>query len=243
MHILVVDDDLLFAQTMVDALGDAGYQAEAVDNGHTALMHALRHHPDLLLLDLSLPDIYGRDLCQILRQHAVNVPVIFLTAHRAIEEIIAGLDAGADDYITKPCHLDELLARIRTVLRRAQYVAAAVPNRLTINTVTIDTGRHTVCVRGKSVLLSPKEFNLLWLLMANAGQVIPRARIIDTVWGTDFYGDVKALDVYIRLLRRKVEADPDRPRLIQTVRGIGYLFASSGATIQTDWPPDAQAAL
>ncbi len=226
MRILVVDDDLSFAQTVADALTDAGYTAEAVDNGHAALLHVLRDHPDLLLLDLGLPDVHGMDLCQILRQHAVDVPVIFLTGHRTKREIISGLDAGADDYITKPCDLDELLARVRTVLRRSRRADAAVPDRLTVGGVTVDAARHAVWVRGAEVAVSPKEFNLLRLLMAHAGQVIPRARIIDTVWGMDFYGDVKALDVYIRLLRRKIEADPDRPRLIQTVRGVGYRFAS-----------------
>jgi two-component system, OmpR family, response regulator RegX3 len=238
MRILVIDDDSLFAQTVVDALCNAGYDAERAGNGHAGLMHVMRDRPDLLLLDLGLPDVQGRDLCEMLRQHAINVPVIFLTGRRSKREIIAGLDAGADDYITKPCDLDELLARVRTVLRRAGRVAASEPDVLTINGVTVDSDRHVVSVRGTEVPVSPKEFNLLRLLMAHAGHVLPRDRILDTVWGADFYGDVKALDVYIRSLRRKVEVDADRPELIRTVRGVGYMFAPP----ETDLLPTSRSA-
>jgi DNA-binding response OmpR family regulator len=239
--ILVVDDEPLFGQTVAEALEAADYRVETIDNGHEALVRVLQTHPDLILLDIGLPDIGGMDLCGLFRQHAGNIPIIFLTAHRAPREIVAGLEIGADDYITKPCDLDVLLARVHTALRRTGAVAATAQEHIAIGDVVIDKASHQVHVRGTRVELSPKEFNLLWLLMREAGRVIPRLQIIDAVWGVDFYGDVKALDVYIRLLRRKIEADPDQPHLIQTVRGVGYMFAAPEIAAPTDWhsAPDA----
>lgn len=241
--IAVVDDEPLFADTVAEVLYAAGYGVETIENGHEALVRVLQTRPDLILLDIGLPDIDGMDLCHLFRQHAGNMPIIFLTAHRVPREMVAGLDAGADDYITKPCDLEVLLARVRAALRRAGVVAATAQEHIAIGNVAIDASCHRVQVRGGKVDLSPKEFNLLWLLMRNAGRVIPRMRIIDTVWGVDFYGDVKALDVYIRLLRRKIEADPDNPRLIQTVRGVGYMFAAPEIAVPTDWNSTTEVAL
>ena len=228
--ILVVDDDPLFGMAIVEVLGAAGYRAESVGTGHDALAWVRRVRPSLILLDLGLPDIGGIALLHLLRLHVMGVPIIVLTARREHDRLIAGLNAGADDYLIKPPDPEELLARVGAVLRRARTPAAAPTEYLAVGEVTLDAARHLAAVREKSVELSPKEFQLLWLLVSHAGRVVPRPLIIDTVWGEEFYGDVKALDVYIRLLRRKIEEEPERPRLIETIRGVGYLFAA---------PPDA----
>lgn len=240
--ILLIHEDVLFAERVADTLRSADYVVEVIENGHKALLRVLQAPPDLVLLDVSLPDINGMDLCHLFRQHAGSVPIIFLTTHHAPREIISGLDAGADDYVVRPCNLEVLLARIRVVLRRAHEMAATAREQIIIGDVAIDAACHHVHIRGKKVDFSPKEFNLLWLLMSNAGRVMPRMQIIDAVWGVDFYGDVKALDVYIRLLRRKVECDPEHPRLIQTVRGVGYLFAPPEEAVRAEWSRIAEAA-
>jgi DNA-binding response OmpR family regulator len=170
----------------------------------------------------------------MVRVQVGNVPTIFLTAHRSRHELLAGFAAGADDYVTKPCDHEELLARVRAVLQRTAAGPIAPGEVVTIGEVTLDAARHEVLVRGAPVALSPKEFALLWLLAVNAGRVVQRPLIIDSVWGADFYGDPKALDVYIRLLRRKIEVDPDHPRLIETVRGVGYCFAAPATRV----PPE-----
>lgn len=224
--ILLVDDDPLFALATAEVLEQAGCRVKRAASGHEALVALRQRRPNLILLDIGLPDIDGMDLCQLFRLHAGNVPIVFLTAHRSHRELIAGFDAGADDYVTKPCSPDELLARVRAVLRRAAPGPVAPREVTEAGEVRLDAARHEAWVRGHQLDLSPKEFTLLWLLVVNAGRVVPRSLIIDSVWGADFYGDLKALDVYIRLLRRKVEVDPDQPKLIQTVRGVGYRFAA-----------------
>jgi DNA-binding response OmpR family regulator len=227
--ILVVDDDPLFCLAIGEVLGAAGYAAATAASGHDALAWLRQGTPGLILLDIGLPDVDGLGLLHLLRLQAPGVPIIVLTARRERHSLVVGLNAGADDYLTKPPDPDELVARVGAVLRRASDAGALPHERLTVGDVTLDATRHLVQVRGQQIELSPKEFNLLWLLASNAGRVVPRPFILDTVWGDAFYGDVKALDVYIRLLRRKIEADPDHPRLIATVRGVGYSFA----------PPDA----
>jgi DNA-binding response OmpR family regulator len=179
-----------------------------------------------VLLDIGLPDLGGVEVCRRLRQQT-SIPVIILTARGAEADKIVGLDAGADDYVTKPVGGGELTARIRAALRRGLGTAAAPPpaERLVAGEVIVDTAAHRVHVREAEVPLSPREFALLRLLVAHAGRALERAFIFQNVWGPSFYGDQSALDVYIRQLRRKIERDPDHPRLIETVRGVGYRFA------------------
>jgi DNA-binding response OmpR family regulator len=233
-RLFVVDDDPLFRLAITELLEAAGYEVEGAGSAGEALPQLRQHPPDLLLLDVGLPDIGGMALCQVVRVQVGNVPIIFLTAHRSRHELLAGFAAGADDYVTKPCEHEELLARVRAVLQRTSTGSSAPGEVVTIGEVMLDAARHEVLVRGVPVALSPKEFALLWLLAVNAGRVVPRPLIIDSVWGTDFYGDPKALDVYIRLLRRKIEVDPDHPLLIETVRGVGYCFAAPA----TRTPPE-----
>lgn len=222
--ILIVDDDVSFASTAADVLRAGGYCVDTVETGHGALVRVLRSQPDLVLLDIGLPDIEGVEVCTLLQRHVPEVPIIFVSGRRAPNNIAAGLDLGADDYIVKPCDATVLLARVRTVLRRVAAASPRTPEIVSVRGITVDVSRHEVHVRGERVNLSPKAFSLLWLLMANAGRVLSRTQIIDSVWGSDFYGDVKALDVYIRTLRQKIEKDPEKPVLIQTVWGIGYCF-------------------
>jgi len=224
--ILIVDDDDDFAAAAGNVLREGGYRIDTVASGQGALVRVLRSQPDLVLLDIGLPDIEGVEVCGMLQRHVPEVPIVFLTGRHTPQSVAAGLDLGADDYIVKPCDAAVLLARVRAVLRRASAAAPRRPEHITIREVAVDSARHEVYVRGEHVDLSPKTFNLLWLLVTNAGRVLSRTQIIDSVWGSDFYGDVKALDVYIRTLRRKIEEDPDRPALIQTVWGVGYCFAA-----------------
>jgi DNA-binding response OmpR family regulator len=225
-QILLVDDDPFFILAMTAILEEGGYTVTAAADGHAAMQAICQHRPDLVILDIGLPDINGIALCQMIRLQASKLPIVFLTGHQSHHDLLAGFDAGADDYITKPCDADELLARVRAVLNRSARGPVAPGEVLEAGEVTLNAARHEVLVRGQQVELSPKEFNLLWLLVANAGRVVPRTVILDSVWGADFYGDVKALDVYIRILRPKIERAPDHPRLIETVRGVGYAFAS-----------------
>jgi len=244
-QILLVDDDPFFNLAMTAILEEGGYTVATAADGHEAMQAVCQHRPDLVMLDIGLPDINGIALCQMIRLQASKLPIIFLTGHQSHHDLLAGFDAGADDYITKPCDADELLARVRAVLNRSMTGPVAPGEVLDAGEVTLNAARHEVLVRGQLVELSPKEFNLLWLLAANAGRVVPRTVILDSVWGADFYGDVKALDVYIRLLRRKIERDPDHPHLIETVRGVGYAFASLPPTPlayhQAETEPEATA--
>ena len=225
--VLLVDDDRLILRSVTFLLRQEGYHVVPVASGAEALAAARRIPPDVVLLDVILPDLGGVEVCRRLRQETA-VPIIMLTARRAEAEKIVGLDAGADDYVTKPIGAGELAARVRAALRRGR-AGQGVPwpaERLAVGDIVVDAAAHRVEVRGQETPVSPREFALLRLLVAHAGRVLDRQYIFQQVWGPEFFGDQSALDVYIRQLRRKIEPDPGRPTLIETVRGVGYRFAA-----------------
>ena len=227
VRVLVVDDDQLTLRSVAYLLQQEGYGVVTAATGGDAIEEVERGRPDVILLDIGLPDVGGVEVCRRLRERT-SVPIIFLTARRAEAEKVVALDAGGDDYVTKPFGVAELAARIRAVLRRSRSVAGPLPEQLAGGGIVLDRGSHRILVRGEEVALTPREFDLLHFLMANAGRAVDRQRIFDAVWGIGFFGDQNALDVYVRQLRRKIERDPDQPELIQTVRGVGYRFAEPG---------------
>ncbi len=226
--ILVVDDDPLISNSIGYALKQEGYGVVLAGTGQGALEQATRHRPDLVVLDVGLPDINGVEVCRRLRRES-GVPIMFLTARQEEVDKVVGLDAGGDEYVAKPIGIAELTARVRALLRRSQMSATrSAPQEYRVGGVYLDTVAHRVEVLGKEVTLTPREFDLLQLLMSNAGRALTRQHILDSVWGTDWFGDENVVEVFVRQLRRKVERDPDHPRLIETVRGVGYRFAQGG---------------
>jgi DNA-binding response OmpR family regulator len=224
--ILLVDDDALVRRSLKYQLEREGYRVLTAEDGQQALMLARADQPDLILLDIGLPDQSGLDLARTL-QRELETPIIFLTARNQETDIVVGLELGAEDYITKPFGTRELLARVRVVLRRmTQGPQPLLDELLVAGDVTLDPGSHEVTVRGKPVELPPKEFELLRLLMANAGNVLSTNYLLDAVWGEEFAGAVQVLYVHMGWLRKQIEADPRRPRYIQTVRGVGYKFTA-----------------
>jgi two-component system response regulator RegX3 len=200
-----------------------GYEVGIAVDGTQALEEFDRHGADLVLLDLMLPGVSGTEVCRTLRQRS-SVPIIMVTAKDGEVDKVVGLELGADDYVTKPFSSRELVARIRAVLRRRGEPDELLPTVVEAGPVRIDVDRHLVTVRGEGVSLPLKEFDLLELLMRNAGRVLTRGQIIDRVWGSDYVGDTKTLDVHIKRLRAKIEDDPGSPVQIVTVRGLGYKF-------------------
>jgi two-component system response regulator RegX3 len=192
-------------------------------DGAAALDEFERHGADLVLLDLMLPGISGTEVCRTLRQRSA-VPIIMVTAKDGEVDKVVGLELGADDYVTKPFSSRELVARIRAVLRRRGEPEEMLPSVLEAGPVRIDVDRHVVVVRGQTIAMPLKEFDLLELLVRNAGRVLTRGQIIDRVWGSDYVGDTKTLDVHVKRLRAKIEEDPRNPGLILTVRGLGYKY-------------------
>ena len=228
--LLIVDDDPLMTDSLGFLLQQEGYEVEVAGSGADALAAAKINAPDLVLLDVGLPDLNGIEVCRRLRGFW-NGPVIVLTARRQEADKVIGLDAGADDYVTKPFASSELLARIRANLRRAQQPSGgpAVLGALVVDELVIDRDGRTVNMAGRPVHLSAREFDLLLLLAERTGMALPRQYLFETIWGPRFYGDERALDVYIRALRKKIEPDPDRPTYILTVRGVGYRLAAPGS--------------
>lgn len=223
--ILLVDDDALLRRSLKYRLEREGYAVTTAENGEEALMFARRDRPDLALLDIGLPDRDGFDIARML-QRELHVPIMFLTRRDQETDIVIGLELGAEDYITKPFGMRELLARIRVVLRRVgRTPVPAVDEPLAIGDVWLDPRGRQVRVRGSQVELPPKEFELLRLLMANAGTVLPTDYLLNAVWGEEFAGAVQVLYVHIGWLRERIEEDARRPRYIQNVRGVGYKFA------------------
>ena len=220
--ILIVEDEASFSEALEFLLGKEGFSVVVADNGADAIRKFDQGGIDLVLLDLMLPEVSGTEVCRQIRAKS-RVPIIMLTAKDSEVDKVVGLEIGADDYVTKPYSSRELVARIRAVLRRNSGENLDMEGAvMTVNGVRMDVDRHQVSVNGNSVSLPLKEFELLEFLMRNAGRVLTRIQIIDRVWGSDYFGDTKTLDVHIKRLRAKIENDPANPTLIQTVRGLGY---------------------
>ncbi len=222
-RILVVEDEESFRDALSYMLRREGFEVDLADSGPAALEQFERHGADLVLLDLMLPGLSGTDVFRALRAGSA-VPVIMLTAKDGEVDKVVGLELGADDYVTKPYSARELVARIRAVLRRRGEPDDLVPPTLEAGPVRMDVDRHVVSVGGEPVAMPLKEFELLELLLRNAGRVLTRGQLIDRVWGSDYVGDTKTLDVHVKRLRGKVEPDPANPKHIITVRGLGYKF-------------------
>ena len=221
--ILLVEDEKSLSEPLAYLLRREGYEVSVVDNGPAALEMVDQSPPDLMLLDLMLPGLAGTEVCREVRTKS-SLPIIMLTAKDSEIDIVVGLELGADDYVTKPYSSRVLLSRIKAVLRRRQSTTEESEGLLEYHGVALDTDRHQVSVRGEPVSLPLKEFELLELLMVNAGRVLTRGQIIDRVWGSDYFGDTKTLDVHIKRLRSKIELTPSEPTMIVTVRGLGYRF-------------------
>ena len=225
--VLVVEDEDSFVDALTVGLKREGFRVQVARDGAEALDLFDAVRPDLVLLDVMLPKVSGIDVCRELRRRS-SVPIIMVTAKGGEIDTVVGLEVGADDYVTKPYRLRELVARMRAVLRRrADGVGAAsssAGDALEVGDVALDPERHEVVIRGEEVQLPLKEFELLELLLANAGRVLTRETLIDRVWGTDYVGDTKTLDVHIKRLRAKVEPDPSAPTRIVTIRGLGYKY-------------------
>jgi two-component system response regulator RegX3 len=222
-RILVVEDEISYSDPLSYLLRKEGYEVAVAETGPAALEEFDRAGADLVLLDLMLPGLSGADVCRALRQRS-NVPVIMLTAKDSEIDKVVGLEIGADDYVTKPYSSRELLARIKAVLRRLSEPEDLLPSTLEAGPVRMDVERHVVTVNGAPASLPLKEFELLEILLRNTGRVLTRMQLIDRVWGSDYVGDTKTLDVHVKRLRAKVEPDPASPRHIVTVRGLGYKF-------------------
>ncbi|WP_067174620.1 response regulator transcription factor [Microtetraspora niveoalba] len=222
-RVLVVEDEESFSDALSYMLRKEGFEVVVAATGPEALDAFDRNGADIVLLDLMLPGLPGTEVCRTLRQRS-KVPVIMLTAKDSEIDKVVGLELGADDYVTKPFSSRELVARIRAVLRRQGDVEELETAILAVGPVRMDVDRHIVAVRGEHVQLPLKEFELLEVLLRNAGRVLTRGQLIDRVWGADYVGDTKTLDVHVKRLRAKVETDPSNPRCILTVRGLGYKF-------------------
>ncbi|RZT57378.1 two-component system response regulator RegX3 [Microcella alkaliphila] len=222
-RILIVEDEASLSEPLSYLLTREGYETEVAADGVEALIEFDRAGADLVLLDLMLPGIPGTEVCRELRQRS-SVPIIMLTAKDSEVDIVVGLELGADDYVTKPYSTRELLARIRAVLRRRVDEDDLDDSVLEAGSVRMDVDRHRVMVDGREVAMPLKEFELLELLLRNAGRVLTRGQLIDRVWGADYFGDTKTLDVHVKRIRSKIEPDPSNPRMLVTVRGLGYRF-------------------
>ena len=224
--ILIVEDETSFSEAISFLLGKEGFESEIAENGRVALELFKKNHYDLILLDLMIPEVSGIDVCRAIRTTS-PVPIIMLTAKDSEVDKVVGLELGADDYVTKPYSSRELVARIKAVMRRGipdESGADANSSIQAAGRIRMDIDRHQVTVNEILINLPLKEFELLEFLMRNAGRVLTRGQLIDRVWGGDYYGDTKTLDVHIKRLRSKIEDDPANPLLIQTIRGLGYKF-------------------
>ena len=238
VKVLVAEDEESFVDALVVGLGREGFDVTVASDGRQALALFEEVQPDLVLLDLMLPKLSGIDVCRAIRARS-SVPIIMVTAKGTEIDTVVGLEVGADDYVAKPYRLRELVARMRAVLRRTRPEraegeepgagpAASERSVIEVGDVRVDADRHRVFVRGEEVALRRKEFELLLLLIENAGRVLTRDTLIDRVWGSDYVGDTKTLDVHVKRLRNHLEPDPSAPTIITTVRGVGYRFEVTG---------------
>ena len=230
--ILVVEDELTLQETLAYNLKRQGYVVEITGDGPSALTVARQSHPDLILLDIMLPGIDGFEVCRILRQE-MNTPILMLTARDDEIDRVVGLEVGADDYLTKPFSMRELMARVKALLRRVRLIREEIETppttpvtieALEFDNLVIDIERREVRIEGKPIPLKPKEYELLLYFAQNRGKVLSREHILESVWGWDFTGDSRTVDVHVRWLREKIEFDPAEPHRIITVRGAGYRF-------------------
>ena len=225
-RILIIEDEISFSEALSFLLEKEGFQTEVAETGKAGIAAFNKSAFDLVLLDLMIPEISGIDVCRTIRTTS-QVPIIMLTAKDSEVDKVVGLELGADDYVTKPYSARELVARIKAVLRRGTPEESSTSESSGIHTaagIRMDIERHQVTVNGNLIPLPLKEFELLEFLLRNEGRVLTRGQLIDRVWGGDYYGDTKTLDVHIKRLRSKIELDPANPVLIQTIRGLGYKF-------------------
>jgi DNA-binding response OmpR family regulator len=226
--ILVVDDETTHRETLVDALELEGYRAVPAADGREALQKFRSEHPDLVLLDLMLPELSGVEVCRILRAES-SVPIIMLTARDGEVDKVVGLELGADDYVTKPFSLRELTARIRAIFRRAEQAASTqAPPVVDLGRVQVDLAGHRVLRDGEALPIKPKAFELLAFLVRHPGQVFSRDQLLESVWGYDYAGETRTVDVHVHWLRSELEEDPAAPQYLHTVRGVGYVFRRPG---------------
>lgn len=240
-RVLIVEDEESFVEALTVGLTREGFTVTVARDGKEALDSFNAHSPDIVLLDVMLPLVSGVDVCRQIRARS-QVPIIMVTAKGEEIDAVVGLEVGADDYVTKPYRLRELISRMRSLLRRARWTAESEAFRggvIEVGDVAVDPERHEVFVRGEQIELPLKEFDLLELLLTNAGRVLTRDALIDQVWGSDYVGDTKTLDVHVKRLRSKIEDDPSNPRRIVTIRGLGYKYATGVAaeTAPPSGPP------
>jgi two-component system, OmpR family, response regulator RegX3 len=226
-RVLIVEDEISLAEAIQYNLEREGYAVEVAPDGRAALDTFRRQSPDLVLLDLMLPEMPGLDVCRIIREES-TVPIVMVTAKDTEADKVTGLELGADDYVTKPFSMRELVSRVRANLRRSRMTAGPEPREdvLEGGPVHMDVAKHEVTVRGETVPLPPKEFELLETFLSRPGRLLTRDFLIDEVWGSDYFGDTKTLDVHVKRLRQKIEEDPHAPVHLQTVRGLGYKFVA-----------------
>jgi len=221
--ILVVEDEPTLRETLAEALEADGFRVRAAGDGRAALGVFRADPPDLVLLDLMLPELSGIEVCRILRAESA-VPIIMLTARDSEVDKVVGLELGADDYITKPFSLRELSARIRAVLRRGEQLAGAPGPTVDVGNVHVDLAGHRVLRDGREIPMKPKVFELLAFLVRHPGQVVTRDQLLERVWGYDYAGETRTVDVHVHWLRAAIEPDPNAPSIVQTVRGVGYVL-------------------